>query len=340
MSNVMDYNFLDLSGAFKDSGVRQRLLTQMGLFVPYGHPSHAFNFDINLGSDQANSDPVMRHGSDWDYTVRSLAKLQNLELPHWAFQDAVRPAMWQGKRKPGTNEPLTAEDVMVDIGMDQRIKYGRIQEKYFADCLFHNKVNAKYTQEELVDNQIIVGKNQQVLNIKLGDTSSDPDSFVMKVQRTIKKELGDRADYLTKVVCFASPTYFDSFRANPKVRETVQNGGVDGAVVEHVMGSYAEIASAYQMFIYGGVLFICDDYADHGIAEGDAYFVPVLNSMSKVYTKHYGPASRQFDIANSGPSEVFSYMVKDKYSMVDMCTEFSMLPVNLMPNAVVKSTNA
>lgn len=338
--SIMDYNFADLSGSFTDSGVRQRLLTQMGLFTGYGHPAPNFSFDINLGSDQDNADPVMRHGSEWEFTVRSLAKLQNLELPHWAFQDAVRPSMWQGKRRPGSAEQMVAEDVIAGIGMDQRVKYGRIQEKVFADCLFHNNVNAKYTQEEQVDNQVIVGKNQQTMNINLGDASSDPDSFVMKVQRTIKKELGDRSDFLTKIVCFASPSYFDAFRSNPKVREVVQNGGVDGAIVEHVMGSYAEVAAAYQMFVYGGVLFICDDYADHGIVDGTAYYVPVLNAQSKVYTKHYGPAARQFELANAGPQEVFSYMVKDKYNMVDACTEFSMLPINLMPNAVIKSTNA
>ena len=338
--NISDYNFVDFSDAFEDSGIRKRLLTQMGLFQPYGHSSPNFSFDINLGNDQNNADPVMRHGSEWDYTVRSLAKLQNMELPHWAFQDAVRPAMWQGKRRPGSAEQMTAEDVIADLGMHQRLKQGRIQEKYFADCLFHNNVNAKYTQEEQVDNQVIVGKNQQTMNIDLGDATSDPDTFVMKVQRTIKKELGDRADFLTKIVCFASPDYFDAFRSHPKVREVILNGGVDGAVVEHVMGSYGAVLAAYQMFVYGGVLFICDDYADHGIVNNTAYYVPVLGSQSKVYTKHYGPAARQFELANQGPQEVFSYIVKDKYNMVDACTEFSMLPINLMPNAVVKSTNA
>ena len=104
--NISDYNFVDFSDAFEDSGIRKRLLTQMGLFQPYGHSSPDFSFDINLGNDQNNADPVMRHGSEWDYTVRSLAKLQNMELPHWAFQDAVRPAMWQGKRRPGSAEKV------------------------------------------------------------------------------------------------------------------------------------------------------------------------------------------------------------------------------------------
>lgn len=336
----VQYDYVNLTDVFKEVGRDNRLLQQLKMFSEIGQDSHFFSFDMLFENDQDTAAPVNRYGSDWQYTKRELAKLEQMEMNTFAFMDPVRPSDWQGKRKPGGTEQLTATDVLISQMRKQKQKAERTIESLLADSLFRNNVAAPYTQDAVVDNQVITGRSQQTHNIDLSSATTIVDVEVNKIYRKIKKALGDKSDFLTKVICFAGPSYFDALKAHQSVRALFVNGGtVPDAVGQHVIGNYAEIAAGTQMFIFAGILFICDDIDVHGIGTNDAFYVPVLKAESGVYSYHYGPAARHGRAAEEGPARVHNYSVMDKFAMTEACTEFSGLPLNLMPAAVVKSSN-
>ncbi|USV55831.1 major capsid protein [Aeromonas encheleia] len=334
------YQYVNLTSIFKEMGRDNRLLQQLKMFNEIGQDSHFFSFDMLFENDQDTAAPVNRYGSDWQYTKRELAKLEQMEMNTFAFMDPVRPSDWQGKRRPGSTEQLTATDVMLTQVRKQKQKAERTIEAMLADSLFRNSVAAPYTQDAVVDNQIITGKSQQTHNIDLTSSTVLVDTEVNKIYRKIKKALGDKSDFLTKVICFAGPTYFDALKSHPSVRALFVNGGtVPDAIGQHVIGNYVEIAAGIQMFVFAGILFVCDDIDVHEIGTNEAFYVPVLKAESGVYSYHYGPAARHGLAAQERPARVHNYSIQDKFAMPEAYTEFSGLPLNLMPAAVVKSSN-
>lgn len=339
MSDVNNFTVSDFSDIFEKRPVYNRLLQSFGMFDFEAVDQSRVNFDYLLTNKQSSLDSVNRYGSEFKSSSKSKASLHQFEVPHFAMMDTVTPEDWQGKRAPGENRPMIAQDCIAQYLVNHYESMNDTIEKYMADALFRSVQHAPYTQESIIDLQSEFGLNIQTLNCDWSSAATDVDGFTDEVQIKIKTALGDKVRSMSKIVAVCGPTYFKSVKANPKVREAYSF--VAPYNPQNIIHNYQEVMPGLQYFEYNGVMFVLTTDPLHAVGTNEAFFFPVMKQGSGLYKHFGGPASRHGDMAMKGGQRFFQYQLKDDHwANYEVVGEMGIVAVNHLPNVVIKSTNA
>lgn len=334
-----NFNVDDYSGLFRKYPTYNRLLTNLKMFeeVPIDVPKFAFDYLIELNQDAIN--PVERYGSEFMTTVKNKASLHQIELPYYGLMDSVNVGDWQGKRMPGENREMRAEDVQFGYLLSHKETFEDTIEKAFADALFRNVQNTQYTQEPLLDFSAEFGLTQQTQNINFSSASTDVDSALDDVFIKVKTALGSKTRYMSKMICVCGPQYFKAVKSNQKVRDAFTY--VQPFNPENIIHNYHEVMPGVQYFDYNNIMFILTVDPLHNVGTNDAYYFPLMREGAGVYKHIAGPASRHAGMAMAGGARYHQYVLTDpKFLNTEVVGEMSLLAANYLPNIVVKSTNA
>lgn len=339
MSDVNNFIVSDYSGIFENQPVYNRLLQALGMFSFEAVDQSRVNFDFLLNNKQSSLDSVPRYGSEFKSSSKSKASLHQFEIPHFTMLDSVTPESYQGRRAPGENRAMIAEDCISDLLINHYQSFEDTIERYMADAIFRGVQQAPYTQEAVIDLQAEFGLNIQTQNLDLANASFDIDGATDDIQVKIKTALGERVREMDKVVCVCSPAYFKNVKSNVKVREAYSF--VAPYDPKNIIHNFYEIMPGVQYFDYNGILFIMSTDPLHAITNGDAFYFPKMKKGNKLFKHFGGPASRHGDQAMRGGQRYFQYTLKDpKWANYEVVGEMGIVAVNHLPNCVVKSTNS
>lgn len=337
-AQITNFNVVDFSDQFTQNLTPNKLLTSLGIFGTKSHDTAAISFDTIVANNQSLLTPNSRYGSDYSSLERAKASLHQITLPHFLLLNQVDAAAWQGKRRTGSQEMMTQEDVVADFLQNHRMSYERTLEKYLADSLFRNSVNTAYTESPTFSNVTEFGLSQGSATIAWATATTDiADELDQKVHAPIRTALGDKVAFLKGLVCVCGSGLFSALKTHPKVKEIINLGSADQA--KNPLNNFKEELGGFQSFVFDDITFVVTHDADHGIASTEGYFFPILDQRSGVMVRHAGPASRHAEVAAQGGKEIFQYTVKDqKWGTQDVVAEFGILPVNMLPNIVIKTT--
>lgn len=333
-----DFNVVDHTGLFDSWPATNRLLISLGMFNEsfVDVPQVSFEYLVKLNEQHIN--PVERYGSNFVKTVKSKASLHQIELPYWALNDSVSVQDWQGRRVPGENRPMQAEDVQLDYLMAHRETFLDTLERSMADALFRNIQATKYTAEPNLDLASEFGLSQQTQDIAFGTAGTDVDGALDDIQIKIRAALREKNRYLKKVVCVCGSQYFKTVKSNPTVKAAFAY--VQPFDPRNIIHNYQEVLPAMQSFEYNNILFVLSADPLHGIPTNEGYYFPLLFKESNVYKHFAGSASRHATIAQQGGKTFHQYVLRDpKWQNQEVVGEMSALMCNYLPNVVIHSTN-
>ncbi|QSR73541.1 major capsid protein [Aeromonas jandaei] len=339
----MDFNYLDYTEVFEKHGFPlNRLLLSLNVFEETPVNEFKINFDYLVSQDQELAEQVAINAREFGGVYRPKSQLKLFELVGYALENSVSVQDWKGKRKTGTKDTeLTAEDVAAELLFEQRKKYQRTMNAQLADCLVRGVQNNKYGSEQVVSMSTEFGSSAVTKNIDLNASSTLVDIELDTIQTTIRKNLGQKVDYLKGFVALCSPEYFRALKSNSSVRDTFKYSQGSGQYGIENLIDYKNEYPSLQTFFYNNVTFIMVDDADIGIGANKAVYFPVLMKGAGVFKWFCGPISKHQDLAaNSSGAPVHHYRIKDpKFGDMFAISEWSALAMNMLPSCIVNSEN-
>ncbi|WP_139708244.1 major capsid protein [Aeromonas allosaccharophila] len=339
----MDFNYLNYTEEFEKYGFPlNRLLLSLSLFEETPVDQFKINFDYLFSNDQDLAAQVVINAREFGGVVRPKSENKLYELVGYALENSVSVIDWKGKRKSGTkDQELTAEDVAAELLYEQRKKYQRTMNAQLADCLIRGVQNNKYGSEQVVSMATEFGSAAMTKNIDLNASATLVDIELDTIQTTIRKNLGQKVDYLKGFVALCSPEYFRALKSNQSVRDTFKYSQGSGQYGIENLIDYKNEYPSLQTFFYNNVTFIMVDDADIGIGANKAVYFPVLMKGAGVFKWFCGPISKHQDLAaSSSGAPVHHYRIKEqKFADLYSITEWSALAMNMLPSCIVNSEN-
>lgn len=338
----MDYNYVNYTEAFEQhTHPLNRLMMSLDLYEVTPTDQFKINFDYLVSGDQDLAEQVAINAREFGGTLKPKSSLMSYELVGWALEDSVSVQDWKGKRKTGTqNKELTAEDVAAELLFEQRKKYERTQNKVMADCIVRGVQFNDHGSQQIINMADEFGSAAVDFPIDLNNAITLVDIELDKVQTTIRKNLGNKVDYLKGFVCLASPEYFRAIKSNASVRDTFKYSQAGAYDIANLI-DYKQEYPSLQSFYYNNITFILCDDADIGIEANKAVFLPLLMAGAGVFKWHCGPISKHQDLAaQSSGAPVHHYRIRDqKFGDMFAITEWCGLCVNALPSVIVHSEN-
>lgn len=339
----MDYNYVNYTEAFEQhTHPLNRLMMSLNLMEVSPTPQFKINFDYLVSGDQDLAEQVAINAREFGGTLKPKSSLMSYELVGWALEDSVSVTDWKGKRKTGSqNKELTAEDVAAELLFEQRKKYERTMNKVLADCIVRGVQYNDHGSQQIIVMADEFGSSSVTENIDFNSATTMVDIELDKIQTIIRKNLGNKVDYLKGYVCLASPEYFRGLKSHQSVRDTFKHSQVGAYNISNLIDYQVEYPSL-QTFFYNNITFILCDDVDIGIEANKAVYLPVLMKGAGVMKWHCGPIAKHQDLAAaSSGAPVHHYRVKEpKFGDMFAITEWSGLCINALPSIIVHSENA
>lgn len=331
-----DFSVANFSGSFEQDLVPNLILQSLGFFSSDFSDTPIINFDVITRDREAVLAPVQRYGSAFETSARNKASLHAIEMPFYMQLNEISASDYQGKRKQGTTEPLTAYDVLADYLIKHKTRAELTEEAVLAKALFSNTVSATHTQNPVIDMQTEFGLTQQTGDLSLLSATAKLDlELDDQVHSVIRKNLGSYVSYLENIYCFCGNRAFSLVKGHPSVREAFLSGAISPAL--NPLINYAEQLPAVQSFTFNNITFLCVTDPLYNIGTNDMFFVPKMNKQAGIYKVMYGPASRHADLAERGGARLWQYSVKEpRFANITAVAEQTLLPLCYLPDVVVK----
>ncbi|WP_254185902.1 hypothetical protein [Pantoea sp. B270] len=217
-------------------------------------------------------------------------------------------------------------------------KYMRTREFQFARALFHNTVEAEFTQQPQIDWTEEFGYEQATGTIETG-IALDPLRSIDDAVSATKLRMGGWAGQLDGFILFAGSNTYRSIKFYPDVRQSIQYGVLDRDALFN-----KEILPGFSTFLLDNVRVVEVTDPLYGVGSDQAFLVPKFSKpLSSEIALPFGyvatATSRNLDLAFAEPVDSRIYSHQDKLRNVELFAESSILPVIYRPDFVNKLTN-
>ena len=314
-------DFTNLSGQFVKPSGEGFLLSSLGIFTSRPSDTQIIALDTLEDVQREVTKSVARYGSEMSGLNFPKAANVTVQAPLHVYSSTITSQDWQGKRQPGTNRQMTAEDVVANHTLKHYLQTRRDVEYAMAQSLLHNTVEATHLREGPDLNwQTFWGINQPSAVVKTG-ISANVITEMQNAVTLLKKNLGGWSSSIKQVYLLASPSLFTAIQGNP----TAYQAALFGATSRDII--FPDTLGAYDRYNIGRVTVVQVDDPLYGI-EGDL----------SPYMTYQTPASRHADVANGPVYPSYHYVLRDKFMNYEVVSELSQIQIPMRPDFVLKIT--
>lgn len=281
------------------------VVSNMGLFSEEGVATHTANFEMieeNIGLIKDTYRGTRNYvGKDYKRSIKSYY------IPHFTYDDAIRPEDIQGKTAyggAGIGMPETLDGVRLRRMQRLRNSFGQTLETARMRTLVSGDI---FAPNGTVSGNFYTDFNVTRKNIDfaLGNASTEVVTMIEQVIAHIQDN-AHSGEIITEIVALVSPTFFTKLISHASVKTAYKyyKDGVQPLRDRLSTGLNRE-------FDYLGIRFVeYRGYDPEGVAfipDGEAYFFPM--GTTDIFKTYYGPANR-FDLVNTiGVSQyMFEYV--------------------------------
>lgn len=259
-----------------------------------------------------------------------------ITAPLHVYSSTITSQDWQGKRQPGTNRQMTAEDVVASHTLKHYLQTRRDVEYAMAQSLLHNTVEATHLREgPTIHWDQFWGINQPSTVVKTG-TSANVITEMQNAVTLLKKNLGGWSSSIKQVYLLASPSLFTAIQGNP----TAYQAALFGATSRDII--FPDTLGAYDRYNIGRVTVVQVDDPLYNITEGTGFMLATFSNIVEgdlsPYMTYMTPASRHAEVANGPVYPSYHYVLRDKFMNYEVVSELSQIQIPMRPDFVLKVT--
>ncbi|WP_454778820.1 major capsid protein [Klebsiella michiganensis] len=329
-------DFTDLSGQFVKPSGEGFLLSSLGIFSARPSDTQIIALDTLEDVQREVTKSVARYGSEMSALNFPKAKNITVTSPLHVYSSTITSQDWQGKRQPGTNRQMTAEDVVVNHTLKHYLQNRRDVEYQMAQSLFHNRTEATHLREgpTILWNEFW-GINQLSATLRT-HISANIITEMQSAVTTLKKSLGGWSSSIKQVYLLASPSLFAAIQDNP----TAYQAALFGATSKDII--FPETLGAYDRFNIGRVIVVQVDDPLYQIEEGTGFMLATFSNIVEgdlsPYMTYQTPASRHAEMASGPVYPAYHYVLRDKFMNYEVVSELSQIQIPMRPDFVMKIT--
>ncbi|VAP92508.1 Uncharacterised protein [Klebsiella pneumoniae] len=329
-------DFTNLSGQFVKPSGEGFLLSSLGIFTSRPSDTQIIALDTLEDVQREVTKSVARYGSEMSAINFPKAANVTITAPLHVYSSTITSQDWQGKRQPGTNRQMTAEDVVANHTLKHYLQTRRDVEYAMAQSLLHNTVEATHLREgPTIHWDQFWGINQPSTVVKTG-TSANVITEMQNAVTLLKKNLGGWSSSINQVYLLASPSLFTAIQANP----TAYQAALFGATSRDVI--FPDTLGAYDRYNIGRVTVVQVDDPLYGIADGEGYMLATFSNIVEgdlsPYMTYQTPASRHAEMASGPVYPSYHYVLRDKFANYEVVSELSQIQIPMRPDFVLKIT--
>lgn len=315
------------------------LLTNMGLFTTDSVSSSVVQFDesnstLSLITDQ-------RRGERKRYNREDYSKLHTVGIPHFPFDDVIKPSDIINNRMPGTkDQPQTLANVRMKKMERFRRNHAATLEYARALALRGLVYNPNGTND--VQNWYTeFNVTQKSVGFALDTAGTDIIAKVEEVIAHIQDNI-QSGESISDFVAYVSPEFFTSLIGHPEVKEAYKYYASNSEPLRNRQVS--ELGARYREFEYGGMRFIeyRGSFPDRQGAQqrlipaNEGYVVPM--GTTDTFMTYFAPADKFEYIHTAGLEQYMWEYEAEKGRLIELESESNFLNVVRRPQAVVKIT--
>lgn len=266
-------DFTDLSGQFVKPSGEGFLLSSLGIFTNRPSATQIIALDTLEDVQREVTQSQARYGSSMSALNFPKAANVTVTAPLHVYSSTITSQDWQGKRQPGTNRQMTAEDVVVNHTLKHYLQTRRDVEYQMAQSLFHNRTEATHLREgpTILWNEFW-GINQLSATLRT-HISANIITEMQSAVTTLKKSLGGWSSSIKQVYLLASPSLFTAIQDNP----TAYQAALFGATSKDII--FPETLGAYDRFNIGRVIVVQVDDPLYQIEEGTGFMLATFSNI-------------------------------------------------------------
>ncbi|HHU4049887.1 TPA: major capsid protein [Raoultella ornithinolytica] len=333
----MKFNdFHNLSGQFVKPYGDGFLLSSLGIFTARPSDTQIISLDTLEDVQREMTKSVARYGSEMSGLNFPKAANMTVTAPLHVYSSTVTSQDWQGKRAPGENRQMTAEDVVSNHALRHYLQARRDVEFQMAQSLLHNTVEATHLREgPTIHWDQFWGINQPSTIVKTG-TSANVITEMQNAVTLLKSKLGGWSSSIKQIYLLASPSLFTAIQGN----STAYQAALFGATSKDII--FPESLGAYDRFNLGRVTVIQVDDPIYQIEEGNGFMLATFSNIVEgdlsPYMTYQTPASRHAQVADGPVYPSYHYVLRDKFMNYEVVSELSQISVPVRPDFVLKVT--
>lgn len=329
-------DFTNISGQFVKPYGDGFLLSSLGIFTARPSDTQIIALDTLEDVQREVTKSQNRYGSDMSAINFPKAANVTVTSPLHVYSSTVTSQDWQGKRAPGENRQLNAEDVVATHAMKHYLQTRRDIEYAMAQSLLHNTVEATHLREgPTIDWTDFWGIEQPSIVVKTG-VSANVITEMQNAVTKLKKALGGWSSSIAQVYLLASPSLFTAIQGNPTAYQAALFGATSNDIV------FPTELGAYDRFNLGRVTVIQVDDPMYGISDGDGYMLATFSNIVEgdlsPYMTYMTPASRHAEVASGPVYPSYHYVLRDKFMNYEVVSELSQIQIPMRPDFVLKVT--
>lgn len=313
------------------------MIQQMGLFDVEGIATHTVNFEMINQSIGLIGDKVRgeRNNVGKDYT----RLIKAYPVPHFPYDDAIKPEDIQGKAAYGGSGPGIPER----LDMVRARKLERIRRSH-AQTLETARMKMLTTGDIYAPNGTVAGNFYTDFSVTRKEVDFDLDTSTTEVLLKIEEVVAHiqdnlfTGDVVEQVVGLCSPEFMnkllthatvkDAYKFYESTQQPLRVGGRD----------FGSTTGLNRRFVHGAITFIeYRGFAPDGtrfIPANDAYFFPL--GTTDVFKTYFGPANK-FDLVNTIGVEAYMFEYPNMTdSEIQLQSESNFLNLIRRPQVLVR----
>lgn len=336
MSQITNFEFNDYTDELLLIPNEWGLLQQLGIFGDDSVVTDVLQFDettqtLTLIKDQ-------RRGTRKQANKDDYSKLHTVGIPHFPFDDAIRPQDVIRRRRPGSKDD---SDAIARVRMQ---KMERIRKSWAAtleyarmQALIGNVYNPNNTNDvqswftEMGVSQVTV---DYVLDTTTTDVVAKGEEAIAACQDNILS-----GENVSAFVAICSPEFFSSLIAHPEVKEAYKYYASTQEPLRSRLTSSA--GARYREFEFGGIRYIeyrgsfnNDGSVANIVPANEAYLVPL--GTSDTFVTYYSPADRFEYLFTEGQPQYMFEFTDPKGQLIEIESESNFINMVRRPKCVIK----
>ena len=305
------------------------LINEMGIFSPEGVSQHSITVEsqgstLGLIGDKARGE---RNNVGRDF----LREMRSFPIPHFPYDDAVKPNDVQGKRAFNSPDAPETTDAVVARKLEYIRRNQAITLEFArAQALTQGTVYAPNGTVS-VNYYTDFGVTRKEIDFTLG-TATAP--IIAKSEEALA-HIQDNTltgEVVTGVVVLCSPEFFSKLIDNASVKEAYKFYTSTQEPLRTRLGS-----GVYRRFVHGSVEYVEYRGSYNGVAlipAGDAYMIPT--GTSDTFKTYFSPANH-FDYVNTIGEQVYAWSFRNQSNTeITLQSESNFLNLIRRPQCVVR----
>jgi hypothetical protein len=337
MSQVTNFEYNDYTEELVLIPNQWGLITNLGLFREQSTTQQVLQFDET--SKTLTLIPDQKRGMRKQLNKRDYSKLHTVGIPHFPFDDVLRPQDIEGRRMPGEKDGvMSVARARADVLERLRMSWADTMEYARMQALMGNVYNPNGTND--VQNWYTeMDVTQEEVDFVLDTTTTDVRAKIAEAI-ALSQDNMQSGEKVMDYVVIASPEFFASLISHAQVVEAYTYYASSTEPLRRRLES--PLGAWYREFEYGGVRFIEyrgtttdeDGNTLPYVPEDEAYLVPI--GTRDTFVSYFAPPTRFGYLNTPGQSQYVWEWPDERGHDIEFESESNFIHMVRRPQAIIK----